>query len=143
MTVNGERALRPSSAMSALTPKADPDRRIPAPGAAWLLYAKGPCNHNARSQWRAARRELDDSRRFATLARAAICGVEGHLRYAAFVDASGRKGQVGADAVAKPFLARSAIRHRAWPDHLADPLRRCSIPDRFRFRRSRTVDKDE
>src|SRR3974390_1748678 len=95
MTVNGERALRPSSAMSALTPKADPDRRIPAPGAAWLLYAKGPCNHNARSQWRAARRELDDSRRVATLARAAVCGVEGHLRYAAFVDASGRKGQVG------------------------------------------------
>src|ERR1019366_2227487 len=86
---------------------------------------------------------LDDSSQRATLARAALCGLEGHARHAALVDANGRQGQAGADAVAEPFLARGAVRHRARPDHLANPLWRCRAPDRFRLHRPRVVGAGE
>src|ERR1051325_10309328 len=47
-----------------------------------------------------------------------------HLRDAAAVDPDRRQDQAGADAMAQPFLARHALRHRARSDHLADPRSR-------------------
>ena len=49
------------------------------------------------------------------LARTALCGVEGHLRDAATVDADRRQDPARAHALAQPFLARDAVRDRARP----------------------------
>src|SRR5437667_387225 len=77
------------------------------------------------------------------LARVALCGLERHARHAASVDADRRQDTADADAVAEPFLARGAVRDRAWPDDLAHALSRTRVPDRFRLHRSRAVGADE
>ena len=73
------------------------------------------------------------------MARVAICGVERHMRYAAFVDADRRQNTARADALAEPLMARGVVRYSSWPDDLSNSLSRTRISDRLRFCRSRAV----
>ena len=78
-----------------------------------------------------------------TMARPPLCGLEGHLRHAAPVVPDRRQDPAGPDAVDQPLVARHALRHGARPDHLADPVRRARVSDRFRLHRSRAADPDQ
>ena len=68
------------------------------------------------------------------------------LRYAAWKDTCATvhlwtqivgKIRLAQHAVAQPLLARDALRHRARPHHLADPLRQRVVRDRVRLHRPR------
>src|ERR1051326_3429151 len=77
----------------------------------------------------------DVHHRLGFLAGIALCGLEGHLPDIASVDADRRQDPPGTYALAQSLLARDALCHGAWPDHVADPRWRTQLRDRVRFHR--------